>query len=276
MDLDRIGLAPHEHACLIYHDPDEAFDIVAAMMRAARQANERYTHILHGTPRDAFFAAMRTRGIDAELALARGQLVLADSASTYLPDGRFDAARMLAYLRENDIASLGLGFRGSRASGEMEWWLTRAPGLDQAATYEAELNALLPQLCTRGVCLYDERAFPAALLPVVIRTHAKVIYRGHACENPFYVPPRDEQVDTGVKRQLRVLLNAARTSVALAAARSELDRAQREIDRLRARVSEPAHRRSLHAAGEHVRRARAHVVDRRQDEESDAAAAGAA
>lgn len=245
MEPDLSTLGSHDHACLIYDDSDEMYEVIAPFLRHALEQGDRYMHVLHGTTREAFFAAMKQRGIDAESAVASGQLVVADATQTYLPDGHFDSTRMVRTLQQEDAAARKAAHPGLRATGEMEWWLTSPPGVDDIEAYEMALDAIFPTLSTHGICLYDARAFPPERLAGVLRTHAKVIYRGRVCDNPFYEPPRDEDdpprdqdgTNGNLARQLRLMLEAQEARDLLARAEADLARARADIEELRRKWS---------------------------------------
>jgi hypothetical protein len=98
-------LGPHDHLCSLYDSQPEQFAIVAPFIGIGLERGEKCIYIgdddTIGDVRDA----LRGDGIDLDLALSSGALVLATKEQTYLKHGSFDPAWMFTFW-----ASYGSGF----------------------------------------------------------------------------------------------------------------------------------------------------------------------
>ncbi|NIR16924.1 MAG: histidine kinase, partial [Desulfobacterales bacterium] len=62
------------------------------------------------------------------------------------------------------------GYNGLRVTGDMSWALKAPPGSERLIKYEAKLNEFFPGSKCIGICQYDKRLFPPALLMDVLYT----------------------------------------------------------------------------------------------------------
>jgi ABC-type transporter Mla MlaB component len=108
---------------------------------------------------------------DVGRALAEGQLELRGTHDAYLPDGRFEAERMVAYLREVHRRALAEGHRGLSCTGDMRWALTGAPGCEDLVHYERSLDGLAGDTTLRMLCQYDHAHFDAGALAEIASAH---------------------------------------------------------------------------------------------------------
>ncbi len=82
------------------------------------------------------------------------------------------------------------GFAGLCAAGDMTWLLDEAPGSDQIAEYEALLTHVTRSSRALGLCQYNRRTLPAAVLDHSMATHPTIRIEGPILlTNPFYELP---------------------------------------------------------------------------------------
>lgn len=86
-------------------------------------------------------------------------------------------------------SSIGEGYGGACASGEMSWALRGVPGSERLTEYEALINTIVREYPTTAVCQYDARRFDGATLFDVLAVHPMMIIRGQVVRNPCYVAP---------------------------------------------------------------------------------------
>jgi ABC-type transporter Mla MlaB component len=108
---------------------------------------------------------------DVGPALAERQLELRCTHDAYLPDGRFETERMVAYLRKEHRRALAEGHRGLSCTGDMSWALTEAPGCDGLVRYERSLETLAGDTTLRMLCQYDHARFDAGVLSEIASAH---------------------------------------------------------------------------------------------------------
>jgi len=108
------------------------------------------------------------RRAEVRQALDSGQLEIRPWTDSYLQEGRFRAARMLAYvrrlLREVDTDR----FDGARVIGTMDWAVEGLDGVDELVAYESGLNRILARPRVSVLCVYDARRHPAARLREIL------------------------------------------------------------------------------------------------------------
>lgn len=190
-----MGVARHDHACLIHTTPDERRDAIALYMEGGLAHNERLLYLLDQDADSGALEAIARAGVDVEDALDDGALVVKTTDETYVEGGTFDPDRMIALLREAEQEALTDGFAGLRVTGEMTWARPGVPGAERLLEYEARLNEVFPQLRASAICQYDARRFSPDVLAGVLHTHPLLISNGRVAQNARYEarsgsPPR--------------------------------------------------------------------------------------
>jgi MEDS: MEthanogen/methylotroph, DcmR Sensory domain len=201
-------LPPHGHLCSIYESPEEHFAVAVPFIGIGLDRGEKCIYIAdNGTDaivRDAMYAG----GIDVERAIATDSLVLEQKEAAYLKDGSFDPTWMFTFWSDATAEAMRHGFPALRVTGETEWVLRGAPGLERWIEYESRVTDILAQHNCVALCQYNRQLFPPELVLDVIRTHPLVIHRGVVCRNMYYVPP-DEllETDQAAREAERLLTN---------------------------------------------------------------------
>ena len=188
-------LAPHDHLCSIYESPEEHFAVAIPFIRIGLDRGEKCIYIADDGTEAVVREAMYAEGIDVERAIATDSLVLEKKEAAYLKHGSFDPEWMFTFWADATAEAMSQGFSALRATGETEWVLRGAPGLERWMEYESRLAHVLARHNCSALCQYNRRLFPPELVLDVIRTHPTVIYRGVVCRNMYHVPP-DELLGT--------------------------------------------------------------------------------
>jgi signal transduction histidine kinase len=229
--LEQIG--PHDHLCAIYESAEEYDAVSIPFIRIGLDRGEKCIYISDDGTQAAVRGAMAAGGIDVERAIASDSLIIETKAATYLKHGSFDPAWMFTFWEEATAEAMRQGFPSLRVTGETEWVLRGAPGLERWLEYESRLTRALADYSCSALCQYDRRVLPAELVLDVIRTHPTVIYRGVACRNMYYVPP-DELLGTNqAAREVDRLLSNIREREAV---EFELRRHRQELRALATRL----------------------------------------
>src|SRR5258706_8213916 len=203
-------LAPHDHLCSIYESREEHFAVAIPFIRIGLDRGEKCIYIADdGTEADVR-DAMSAGGIDAERAIATGSLVLEKKENAYLKNGSFDPDWMITFWADATAEATRQGFSALRATGETEWVLRGAPGLERWMEYESRMTHVLAQHNCFALCQYNRRLFPPDLVLDVIRTHPTVIYRGVVCRNMYHVPADDLLGTSQAAREVERLLTNIR------------------------------------------------------------------
>ena len=203
-------LAPHDHLCSIYENSEEHFAVAIPFIRIGLERGEKCIYIADDGTEAVVRDAMYADGIDVEGAIATGRLVLATKEAVYLKNGSFDSEWMFTFWADATAEAMSRGFSALRATGETEWVIRGAPGLERWMEYESRLTHVLAHHNCVALCQYNRQLFPPELILDVIRTHPTVIYRGVVCRNMYYVPP-DEFLGTNqTAREVDRLLTSIR------------------------------------------------------------------
>jgi chemotaxis family two-component system sensor kinase Cph1 len=139
-------LAPHDHLSLIYENSEDHFAVAIPFIRIGLDRGEKCIYIADDGTEAVVRDAMDAQGIDVERAIATGSLVLETKEATYLKHGSFDPDRMSTFWREATAEAVHQGFSALRATGETEWMLCGAPGLERWMEYESRLAHVLAGL----------------------------------------------------------------------------------------------------------------------------------
>lgn len=194
--MDRTSGAPRSEVL-----PDRAIGALGVLDAAAGQGIPRHVslhhagreelwklfrpyvagHLHHGAAmlyiheegaRDEVLAGLRAEGLDPEALEAAGRLRLLVPREAYLRTGQFVATEMIAFMEAAVIAFRDAGHARVLISGEMTWYLSGAPGVEEMIAYEDLLNPLLlryPQVTI--VCHYDVDRLPGRITLGALCTH---------------------------------------------------------------------------------------------------------
>jgi two-component system NarL family sensor kinase len=188
-------LAPHDHLCSIYESSKEHFAVAIPFIRIGLDRGEKCIYITDDGTEAVVRDAMHAEGIDVERAVATDSLVLEKKEAAYLKHGSFDPEWMFTFWADATAEAMSQGFSALRATGETEWVLRGAPGLERWMEYESRMTHMLARLNCVALCQYNRGLFPPEIVQDVIRTHPTLIYRGVVCRNMYHVPP-DELLAT--------------------------------------------------------------------------------
>jgi signal transduction histidine kinase len=141
------------------------------------------------------------------------------------PDGEFDPAAMIGFVRQAITRAVADGFKGLRVAAEMTWALQMGVGANKLIHYEALGNHLYPGEPLVAVCMYDRSRFPAAVCHDAMRVHPWVAVRETTYDNLYYEPP-DSVIDgTAARGRVDWMLEQLRRTRQAEEQRLELIRA---------------------------------------------------
>jgi len=219
-------VAPHDHLSLVYESTDDHYSVAIPFIQIGLDRGEKCIYIADDGSEAVVRDAMHARNIDVERAVATGGLVLETKEGAFLKHGSFDAEWMPTFWKEATAQAMQQGFSALRATGETEWVLCGAPGIERWMEYESRLTQVLDGLNCFALCQYNRQILPPELVSDVIRTHPTVIYRGVVCRNIYHVPP-DEFLGTNqaareAERMLTTIRERAEIEHTLRQQRNEL------------------------------------------------------
>jgi len=206
----RLSYHEGDHVCTLFSSLEEQLRAAVEYIRGGLSRRERCLWVSGERTVPEFRAALKEAGIDVKAEEARGALVLLSKHEGHLKGGTFDPDRMIAMLHQAVKDALDDGFSGLCAGGDMNWLLDEAPGSERLAEYEARLNHFYQTNHALGLCTYNVRTMPAAILDDCMATHPVVRMEGSILmENPFYELPEQAMSRIArpqdVKRKIRQL-----------------------------------------------------------------------
>ncbi|OGS42428.1 MAG: hypothetical protein A3K67_03855 [Euryarchaeota archaeon RBG_16_62_10] len=175
------------HLASVFRGEADQFGSAVPFILGGLDRGEKCVYIADRHTRDDIVEAlMRVRDVQGDLDAHR--LTFLSSDKTYLKDGRFDIGRMMALWASFERDALNEGYSGFRGTGEMTWYTTGKPGVENIREYEARINDIYPRSKATILCQYDEPSFDAELLLDMVRVHPRVVIRGELCFNPYFTP----------------------------------------------------------------------------------------
>jgi len=88
------------HVCALCNGAEEQYDVLLPFLKDGLDAGERALTFVDANEGARRIDRLKRAGIDVDTAQRNGQLEIATWEEVYLPDGRFDAQRMLAFVQE--------------------------------------------------------------------------------------------------------------------------------------------------------------------------------
>lgn len=179
-------LAAGDHACLGFERAEDRWAIRAAFAAIGLARGERVLFFTEPevNGRQAL-DRLAAHGLAAAEAAGDGRLEVVNSTPGYAPGQGFDARARMDYWAAVTREALTLGFTGLRATGDMAW--AAEPEVDggELASYENRLTPVFAALGCTGICEYDRRNVPPALLGRVLAAHPLTVLPApgmlHAC-----------------------------------------------------------------------------------------------
>ncbi len=196
-------LAKECHICAFFNGIDEQHRVLRSFIKEGVENGDKSFHIVDPRLRDDHLTRLGDAGIDAEKAMASGQLDVRTWEEAYLRGERFEQDAMLHMIEEGLRSNAAAGYAQTRIVAHMEWALLDKPGVDDLIEYEARVNYVLPKYYAPTICAYDLSKFSASVIIDVMRTHPMVIIGGVLQENPFFVPPDQFLLEIRERRSLR-------------------------------------------------------------------------
>ncbi|HEU5453856.1 MAG TPA: MEDS domain-containing protein [Terriglobales bacterium] len=208
----RLVYQQGDHICTLYGSPEEQLAAAVEYLVGGLNRGEQCLYVCGEHTPDQMRAALHRAGMDVAAEEKRGALILVTKHQAHLKGGHFSPGGMITVLHEAVKAALDAGFSGLCAAGDMGWVLDEAPGTERLAEYESRLNEFYASNRALGLCQYNRKTLPPAMLDHCIATHRLVRIDGPvALDNPFYEPPeqaigRRADEPRHVARKIRTVL----------------------------------------------------------------------
>jgi len=167
-----VSVRPGEHACCHFAEADDRERLAVAFVRERLRRGDKVVYFFDGDDAAALVSRLERLDPGVEQAVARGQFEVRRARDFYIPDGCFEADRMLALLREEYDRAQVEGYRGLSVTGEMPYAVCGVPGGEQLGAYEARIGGDTNAPSYSVLCQYDHRRFGDGVLSDVVESHA--------------------------------------------------------------------------------------------------------
>jgi hypothetical protein len=153
------------------------------------QCGHKAIHIVNRDKRQDHLQRLTAAGIDTAVAEQSGQLEVRTDTEVYLPEGRFDADRMISAF-EQLVSDDGTGgFPLWRICCRMDWAVESGSHVDDVIEFESRVNEVWCRHEDAVICTYDLGKFGGDAIVDILRTHPMVVIGGILHKNAFFVPP---------------------------------------------------------------------------------------
>ncbi len=233
------SLQQGSHLCFIYSSREQQLETLRSFVRKGLERNEKILYVFDDRTKEEIIKYFEKKNLEIKELLDSGQFEFLTKRESYLKNGRFEPDNMFELLTKAKDRALENGFTGLRATGEMTWFFTEAPGVGQLMEYESQLNDFVQGKEMVILCQYNENEFSPENLLDVIYTHPKIILHDSIYENHYYMPPdvfasrMKEEVDRDYYEDIKNKLIQKEKSPS-----SDREREEEDLDTLRQTVQE--------------------------------------
>lgn len=179
----------HKHVCLYFRNPIEQWEVFRRYFLDHYRAGLPTTYLHQASSREQLMERVHAEGIDAQDAVNRGLLRMVPARDSYLRQGVFSADFMISFMRLMMVRLHADGFQKHLVTGEMDWFFTDTPGVEDIHAYERRLNKLLdeyPEVTV--VCQYDITRFDGEGVLQACATHP-IVHLDDRLRQGFFIPP---------------------------------------------------------------------------------------
>ena len=190
------------HVCAFFNSIDEEYRVLLPFIKDGFHSGHKAIHVVNPDQRADHLDRLAQAGIDPEAAQQSGQLELRVNSDVYLPDGHFDADRMIAAFEQLASGNSSDGYPLSRICCRMDWAVKDESHVDDVIEFESRVNEVWRRHEDAVICTYHLGQFGGEEVMDIMRTHPMVIVGGMLYQNPFYIPP-DEFLQEFRRRRAR-------------------------------------------------------------------------
>jgi excisionase family DNA binding protein len=150
----------HKHVCLHFRNPIEQWEAFRHYFLDHYRVGLPTTYLHSASSREHIMERVHDEGIDPQEAINRGLLRLVPAQDSYLRQGVFSADFMISFMRLLMVRLRADAFQKHLVTGEMDWFFSGTPGVEEIHAYERRLNKLLDEYPdVTIVCQYDITQF---------------------------------------------------------------------------------------------------------------------
>ncbi len=182
----KLEAEPRRHVCIYFRNPVEQWEVFRRYFLHHYRRREPTLYIHSASSPSRLRGWLASEGLDFDEVTQSGLLQLLTADETYLKNGNFSADAMVAFVRQIIIRTSSNGCPTHLITGEMDWYHSRAPGVEEIHEYERRLNFLqdeFPEVTI--VCQYDVSRFEVETVIEACCTHPLIEWRGQLHRGSF-------------------------------------------------------------------------------------------
>jgi excisionase family DNA binding protein len=182
----KLETEPRRHVCVYFRNPVEQWEVFRRYFLHHYRRGEPTLYIHSASSPSRLRDWLASEGLDFDAVTQSGLLQLFAADEAYLKNGNFSADAMIAFVRQTIIRASSASFPIHLITGEMDWYLLRAPGVEEIHEYERRLNFLqdeFPEVTI--VCQYDVSRFDVDTVIETCCTHPLIEWRGQLHRGSF-------------------------------------------------------------------------------------------
>ncbi|MEC4681290.1 MAG: MEDS domain-containing protein [Nitrospirota bacterium] len=169
-----------DHIGHFYRTSEEEMSVLVSFLKAGLEAHDKCVCLIgSGSKRQELQEALKADGIDAESAVASGQLVV-DEGASHPKELQDMLGKVLAEIPEK--------FTLLRWVGVMSWALKKIPTSEKLMEWETHCNTVEDPAAI-FLCQYELPTFLGTVVMDAMRTHPICIVSGVIHQNPYYEKP---------------------------------------------------------------------------------------
>ncbi len=169
-----------DHIGHFYRTSEEEMSVLVSFLKAGLEAHDKCVCLIgSGSKRQELQEALKADGIDAESAVASGQLVV-DEGASHPKELQDMLGKVLAEIPEK--------FTLLRWVGVMSWALKKVPTSEKLMEWETHCNTVEDPAAI-FLCQYELPTFLGTVVMDAMRTHPICIVSGVIHQNPYYEKP---------------------------------------------------------------------------------------
>ena len=131
------------HLCFAYESLHEHIEVLTPFLLQGLKRRAKVIYIVDNHPAREILSYFWRIGVNPDLYLASGQLVILNRYETYIQQESFSPDQMLAFVQLEIDRAVREGYSGLVATGEMTWALRGYPGSERLVEYEMRLNEFI-------------------------------------------------------------------------------------------------------------------------------------
>ena len=197
------------HICAFFNSAEEEYQVLLPFIKDGFQCGHKAIHVVNRDQREDHLQRLAGAGVDLARAQQSGQLEVCVNTDVYLPDGRFDADRMISVFEQLASGNARGEYPLSRICCRMDWTVTDQSHVDDVIEFESRVNDVWQRHEDVVICTYRLDQFRGDEIIDIMRTHPMVIIGGTLQQNPFFVPPEEFLRDFRERRSRRKTVAAA-------------------------------------------------------------------